>query len=56
MKNIVELIEDQFYSPWIKRNVFTYSETTFPDRTKKVKLTQFQILKNSQNKARLSAK
>jgi len=55
MKNIVELIEEQFYSFWIKRNVFTHSEI-FPDQTKKVKLTHLQILKSSQNKVRNSVK
>jgi hypothetical protein len=55
MKNIVDLVEEQFYSQWYKRNVFNHIDSA-PTKARRNKTLQFQITKSSQNKARLTGK
>jgi hypothetical protein len=60
MKNIIDLIEEQFYSVWYKRNVFAFGSErdnlAMTDKSRRNKTLQFQIIKSSQNKIRKNGK
>ena len=50
MKNIVELIEEQIYSQWHKKSVFTHIDALFMQKSIKHRNNQFFITKSNNGK------